>query len=78
VGVKSGGRVGLTTFLPSVSRMSENEGATTSRNRKDLHGLYRDNFTFTFYEGHVKIVFSLLMNHWNYVNTFYVEVYKIL
>jgi hypothetical protein len=29
----------------SVSRMSENVGASTSRNRKGLHGLYRDNFT---------------------------------
>jgi hypothetical protein len=26
--------------------MSENVGASTSRNPKDLHGLYRDNFTF--------------------------------
>jgi hypothetical protein len=29
--------------------MSENVGASTSRNPKGLHGLYRDNFTFTFY-----------------------------
>jgi hypothetical protein len=29
-----------------MSRMSENVGAPTSRNRKGLHGLYRDNFTF--------------------------------
>jgi hypothetical protein len=28
--------------------MSENVGASTSRNPKGLHGLYRDNFTFTF------------------------------
>jgi hypothetical protein len=27
--------------------MSENVGASTSRNPKDLHGLYMDNFTFT-------------------------------
>jgi hypothetical protein len=27
--------------------MSENVGASTSRNLKGLHGLYRDNFTFT-------------------------------
>jgi hypothetical protein len=27
--------------------MSENVGASTSRNPKGLHGLYRDNFTFT-------------------------------
>jgi hypothetical protein len=31
----------------SVSRMSENVGASTFRNPKDLHGLYWDNFTFT-------------------------------
>jgi hypothetical protein len=31
---------------PSMSRMSENVGASTSRNPKGLHGLYRDNFTF--------------------------------
>jgi hypothetical protein len=45
-GVKSGRRVGLTTLPPSVSRMSENVWASTSRNPKGLHGLYRDNFTF--------------------------------
>jgi hypothetical protein len=45
MGVKSGRRVGLTTLPPSVSRMSENVGASTSRNPKGLHGLYRDNFT---------------------------------
>jgi hypothetical protein len=28
--------------------MSENVWASTSRNPKDLHGLYRDNFTFFF------------------------------
>jgi hypothetical protein len=27
--------------------MCENVGASTSRNPKGLHGLYRDNFTFT-------------------------------
>jgi hypothetical protein len=27
--------------------MSENVGASTSRNPKGLHGLYRDNFTLT-------------------------------
>jgi hypothetical protein len=36
----------LAALPPSVSRMSENLGASTSRNPKDLHGLYRDNFTF--------------------------------
>jgi hypothetical protein len=33
----------------SLSRLSENVGASTSHNPKVLHGLYRDNFTFTFY-----------------------------
>jgi hypothetical protein len=28
--------------------MSENVGASTSRNPKGLHALYGDNFTFTF------------------------------
>jgi hypothetical protein len=41
-------RVGLTTLPPSVSRMSEDVGASTSRNPKGLHGLYGDNFTFKF------------------------------
>jgi hypothetical protein len=45
-GVKGGRGVGLTNMPPSVSRMSENVGASTSRNLKCLHGLYRDNFTF--------------------------------
>jgi hypothetical protein len=51
VGVKSGRRVGLTTLQPIVNRMSENFGASTSRNPKGLHGLYRDNFTITFLHG---------------------------
>jgi hypothetical protein len=46
LGVKSGWRVGLTTLLPSMSRMSENVGASTSRNPKGLHSLYKENFTF--------------------------------
>jgi hypothetical protein len=29
-----------------MSRMSENVGASTSRNPKGLHGLYREDFTF--------------------------------
>jgi hypothetical protein len=45
--MSTGRRVGLTTLPPSVSRMSENVGASTSRNPKGLHGLYRDDFTFT-------------------------------
>jgi hypothetical protein len=48
LGVKSGRRIGLTTLPPTVSRMSENVGAPTSRNPKSLHGLYRDKFTFTY------------------------------
>jgi hypothetical protein len=39
MGVKSGRRVGLTTLPPSMNRMSENMGASTSRNPKGLHGL---------------------------------------
>jgi hypothetical protein len=46
MGVKSGRRVGLTTLPPSVSRMSENVGASTSRNPTGLRTLYRDNITF--------------------------------
>jgi hypothetical protein len=41
--VKSGRGVGLTTLPPSVSRMSENVGVSTSHDPKGLHGLYRDN-----------------------------------
>jgi hypothetical protein len=40
-----GGGVGLTTLPPSLSRMSENVGTSTSRNAKGLYSLYRDNFT---------------------------------
>jgi hypothetical protein len=47
MGVKSGRRVGLTTLPPSVSRMSEIVGASTSRKPKGLHGLHGNNFTFT-------------------------------
>jgi hypothetical protein len=46
LGVKSGRRVGLTTLTPSMIRMSKNVGASTYRNPKGLHGLYRDNFNF--------------------------------
>jgi hypothetical protein len=44
-GGKSGRRLGLTSLPPSMSRMSENVGVSTSRNPKGLHCLYRDNFT---------------------------------
>jgi hypothetical protein len=40
--------VGLTTLPPPVCRMSENVGASTSRNPKGLHGLCGDNFIFTY------------------------------
>jgi hypothetical protein len=33
--------------IAAVSRMSENVDDSTSLNPKGLHGLYRDNFTFT-------------------------------
>jgi hypothetical protein len=46
-GVKSGRCVGLTNLPPSVSQLSENVGASTSRNTKGIHGLYRDTSTFT-------------------------------
>jgi hypothetical protein len=48
-GRKSSRLVGLTNLPPSVSRMSENVVASTSRNPKNLHGLYRDKFTLPFY-----------------------------
>jgi hypothetical protein len=35
-------------LAPSMSRMYENVGASTSRNPKGLHGLYRDNFTLPY------------------------------
>jgi hypothetical protein len=40
-GDKGGRRVGLTTLSPSVSRMSENVGASTSHNSKGFNGPYR-------------------------------------
>jgi hypothetical protein len=49
LGIKSGQRVRLTTLPPSVSWMSENVGASTSRNPKGLHGLYRDNSTYLYF-----------------------------
>jgi hypothetical protein len=47
-GLKAAGLEGLTTLPPSMSRMSGNVGASTSRNPKGLHGLYRENFTLLF------------------------------
>jgi hypothetical protein len=49
LGVKSGRRIWLAALPPSMSRMSENVGASTSHNPKDYHGLYRDDFTFYHY-----------------------------
>jgi hypothetical protein len=48
-GVKSGRRVGLTNLPPSMSRLSENVGASTSCKPKGLHGLYKENFYFYLY-----------------------------
>jgi hypothetical protein len=45
-GGKGSRRVGLTTLPPSVGRMSENVGASTSNSPKGHHGLYKDSFTF--------------------------------
>jgi hypothetical protein len=47
-GGKGGQRLWLTTLPPSVNRMFENVGASTSHRPKALHGLQRDNFVFTF------------------------------
>jgi hypothetical protein len=46
--VMSDRRGRLTASPPSVSRMSENVGASTSCNPKGLHGLYRDNLTYLY------------------------------
>jgi hypothetical protein len=45
-------------LAPTMSRMSENVGASTSRNPKGLQGLYRDNFTFTFYHIHTSLAYE--------------------
>jgi hypothetical protein len=55
MGVKSCQRVGLTTWPPSMSRISENVRASTARNPKGLHGLYRDNFTLSCKDAYLKI-----------------------
>jgi hypothetical protein len=41
-----GGKKRLTNLQPSMSLMSENVGASNTRNRKGLQGLYRTSFTF--------------------------------
>jgi hypothetical protein len=67
LGLKSGRPVGLTTLSPSVSRMSENVGASTPRNPKSLHGLYRENFTFLHYNmgAYVSLAYAY-RSHYNY------------
>jgi hypothetical protein len=45
LGIKRDQGAEPTTLPPSMSRMSENVGASTSCSPKGLHGLYRDNFT---------------------------------
>jgi hypothetical protein len=60
-GVKSGQRVWLTTLPPSMIRISENVGASTFCNPMGLHGLYGDNFTFTY--GSQNVIFLLLLEY---------------
>jgi hypothetical protein len=60
-GAKNGWRVTLTTLPPSMSRMSENVGASTSRNPKGLHDLYRENFTLL-YSVHKNFPLILVQN----------------
>jgi hypothetical protein len=70
MGINSGRRVGLTNLPPSMSRMSENVGASTSRNPKGLRGLYMDSFLFTyFYVFHYFIIYlgSLLFDQLRYL-----------
>jgi hypothetical protein len=44
--------------------MSENMGASTSRNPKGLHGLYRDNFTFyIIFKSRADNMFLLIFHH---------------
>jgi hypothetical protein len=56
--VKSGRCMRLTTLPPSVSRISENFGASTSRNPKGLYSLYTDNFT-SYYEHFPNHIYKL-------------------
>jgi hypothetical protein len=59
-GGKSGWRVVLTILPPSMSRFSrENFGASTSRNPKGLHGLYRDKFTLPYLTYSLRIATTL-------------------
>jgi hypothetical protein len=46
-GGKGGRRGWLATLPPSVSRMSENVGPSTTHGPKGLNGLYRDSVAFT-------------------------------
>jgi hypothetical protein len=55
LGVKRGRRVGLTTLLSSVSRLSrQNVGASTSHNPMGLHGLL---------QGYLYLLFRQLSSH---------------
>jgi hypothetical protein len=59
-GIKSGWRVWLTVLPPSMSRMSENVGASTSHNPKGLHGLYRDKLTLPYHTICTYVFYRLL------------------
>jgi hypothetical protein len=58
-GVKRGRCLELTTFPPSVSRLSNKVRSLTSRNRISLHGLLRDSFSFKYI-----ILIRRLLAHW--------------
>jgi hypothetical protein len=45
----------LTEMSTRLTTLSENVGNLTSRNPKDVHGLYRENFTFTFIRSTLKL-----------------------
>jgi hypothetical protein len=57
-GGKCGRRVGLTTLPPSISRMSENVGASTSRIPNGLQGPAEENF-YLYIHNHSKIMLQL-------------------
>jgi hypothetical protein len=66
------GRKRPASLPPSMSRMSENVGASTSHKPKGLHGLYRDNFTFT--------LPYLIMNNpvYIYLHVIYFELWSVI
>jgi hypothetical protein len=55
--------------------MSENVGASTSRNPKGLHGLYRDNFTF--YHTWIHYEFLTFLQKCLYNGVIYGELLKL-